>query len=56
MMPVSIIINRGAFRASDTPDNAGLYALVKNDRNQWERGETPLVARFRRFLEEAQSV
>ncbi len=46
-------INWGAFKAHDTPDNAGLYAMVKNDQNQWEREETPLVARFRRFLAEA---
>jgi hypothetical protein len=39
----------------DTPDNAGLYALVKNDQDQWEREETPLVARFRRFLADAQA-
>ena len=45
-------INWGAFRAEDTPDNAGLYAMVKNDQGQWEREETPLVARFRRFLAE----
>lgn len=48
-------INWGAFRKQDTPDNAGLYAMVKNDQDQWEREETPLVARFRRFLAEAQA-
>jgi beta-glucosidase len=46
-------INWGAFRSQDTPDNAGLYAMVKNDEGRWERAETPLVARFRRFLAEA---
>lgn len=46
-------INWGAFKKVDTPDNAGLYAMVKNDQDQWEREETPLVARFRRFLAEA---
>lgn len=45
-------INWGAFRSEDTPDNAGLYAMVKNDQGRWEREETPLVARFRRFLSE----
>lgn len=48
-------INWGAFRDADTPDHAGLYAMVKNDEGRWEREETPLVARFRRFLSEAQS-
>lgn len=48
-------INWGAFKKDDTPDEAGLYAMVKNDQDQWERTETPLVARFRRFLAEAQA-
>jgi len=48
-------INWGAFKSADTPDNAGLYAMVKNDQGVWEREETPLVARFRRFIEEAKS-
>jgi hypothetical protein len=48
-------INWGAFKDADTPDHAGLYAMVKNDQGQWEREETPLVARFRRFLAEAQA-
>lgn len=44
-------INWGAFKSQDTPDNAGLYAMVRNDQGIWEREETPLVARFKKFLE-----
>ena len=32
-----------------------IQLMVKNDQGRWEREETPLVARFRRFLAEAQA-
>ncbi|HET6384110.1 MAG TPA: family 1 glycosylhydrolase [Armatimonadota bacterium] len=44
-------INWGSFKMEDSPDNAGLYSMVRNERGIWEREETPLVLRFRQFIE-----